>query len=100
MLTARRAFDGENTALVMAAILTAEPAVVPESVVPKALARVLGRCLAKDPEERWQTARHQGPEDHSEAAEAGGDLVPAVLAIVRKLGFDGFMNPIRTTCAA
>ena len=25
-----------------------------------------------------------------EAAEAGGDLVPAVLAIVRKLGFDGF----------
>ncbi len=26
-----------------------------------------------------------------EAAEAGGDLVPAVLAIVRKLGFDGFL---------
>jgi hypothetical protein len=26
-----------------------------------------------------------------EAAEIGGDLVPAVLAIVRKLGFDGFL---------
>jgi len=26
-----------------------------------------------------------------EAAEAGGDLVPAVLAIVKKLGFDGFL---------
>ena len=26
-----------------------------------------------------------------EAAETGGDLVPAVLAVVRKLGFDGFM---------
>ena len=26
-----------------------------------------------------------------EAAEAGGDLVPALLAVVRKLGFDGFL---------
>ncbi len=57
MLAGRRAFEGENSASVMAAILTSEPAPVSEIAVPAALDRLLRRCLAKDPEERWQTAR-------------------------------------------
>jgi hypothetical protein len=57
MLAGRRAFPAQNTALVIAAILTAEPPELPATDVPAALDRVLRRCLAKNPEERWQTAR-------------------------------------------
>jgi DNA-binding winged helix-turn-helix (wHTH) protein len=56
MLAGRRAFDGPNTARVMAAILTLEPAPLGPTI-PHALALTLRRCLAKEPEERWQSAR-------------------------------------------
>ena len=56
MLTGSRAFDGENPASVIAAILERDaPSVA--GVAPPALDRVLQKCLAKDPEERWQSAR-------------------------------------------
>jgi eukaryotic-like serine/threonine-protein kinase len=57
VLSGRRAFGGDNPALAIAAILTAEPPPLAESVVSTTLDRVLRRCLAKDPEDRWQTAR-------------------------------------------
>jgi serine/threonine protein kinase len=56
MLAGRRAFDGPNAARVMAAILTQEPAPL-DSAIPRPLDLVLRRCLAKEPEERWQSAR-------------------------------------------
>ena len=56
MLTGRRAFDGENPASVIAAILEREaPSVA--AVAPWPVDRVLQKCLAKDPSERWQAAR-------------------------------------------
>lgn len=56
MLTGKRAFDGATSALVMAAILDREPPPAAE-IAPPALDWVLRRCLAKDPDERWQSAR-------------------------------------------
>jgi len=56
MLTGRRAFDGTNPASVIAAILERD-APSAAGVAPPTLERVLQRCLAKDPEERWQSAR-------------------------------------------
>jgi eukaryotic-like serine/threonine-protein kinase len=56
MLTGRRAFDGTNPASVMAAILERD-APSAAGVAPPALDRVLQRCLVKDPEDRWQSAR-------------------------------------------
>jgi len=56
MLTGRRAFDGDSAASVIAAILEREPPSVAE-VAPAAIDRVLRRCLAKDPDQRWQSAR-------------------------------------------
>ena len=59
MLTGRKAFEGKSQPSVMAAILNRDPApmsvIVPH--VPPPLDHVVSRCLAKDPDERWQTAR-------------------------------------------
>jgi Tol biopolymer transport system component/predicted Ser/Thr protein kinase len=56
MLTGRKAFTGKSAASVIAAILRSEPPSLDE-MRPPALGRVLRTCLAKDPEERWQSAR-------------------------------------------
>jgi serine/threonine protein kinase len=53
LLTGRRAFEGENPASVIAAVLEREPA--PLEISPP-LDRVVERCLAKDPDARFQTA--------------------------------------------
>jgi len=62
MLTGRKPFDGSTDASVIAAILTADPPPVSssatsESLVSPALDHVVRRALAKNPDERWQTAR-------------------------------------------
>jgi len=59
MLTGRKAFVGRSRASLMSAILTSEPPAVSsvQSAAPSALDRVIQKCLAKDPEDRWQTAR-------------------------------------------
>jgi eukaryotic-like serine/threonine-protein kinase len=58
MLTGQRAFDGKSQASVIAAILEREPRPILEllTVCPRSLDRLVRRCLAKDPEERWQSA--------------------------------------------
>jgi eukaryotic-like serine/threonine-protein kinase len=54
MLSGKRAFDGKSTASVIAAVLERDPA--PLQAAPP-LERVVKRALAKDPEQRFQTAR-------------------------------------------
>ena len=58
MLTGRRAFIGNSEASVVAAILTSDPLSVSilQPVTPPALDRLVRRCLAKDPEARYQSA--------------------------------------------
>jgi serine/threonine protein kinase/Tol biopolymer transport system component len=59
MLTGQRAFPGKSQMSVASAILEKEPAPIRNlrPMVPPALEHAICRCLAKDPEERWQTAR-------------------------------------------
>jgi Tol biopolymer transport system component/tRNA A-37 threonylcarbamoyl transferase component Bud32 len=56
MLTGKRAFEGSSSASTIAAIMD-HPAPSIENLAPPALDRVLNRCLEKDPENRWQSAR-------------------------------------------
>ena len=56
MITGRRAFDGPSPASVIAAIIE-RPAPSIGAIAPPALDQVLQRCLAKHPEDRWQSVR-------------------------------------------
>jgi eukaryotic-like serine/threonine-protein kinase len=58
MIAGKPAFEGKTPAVLMAALRTADPNPLPESRpgASPALERAVQRCLAKDPEERWQTA--------------------------------------------
>ena len=58
MVTGRRAFEGKSTAKVVAAIMTTEPPALTtlSPLTPASLERVVKKCLAKDPDERWQSA--------------------------------------------
>lgn len=57
MATGRRAFEGKTTASVIAAVMERDPPPIStvQSMSPPALDRLVGNCLLKDPDERWQT---------------------------------------------
>jgi serine/threonine protein kinase len=59
MVTGARAFNGTSQASLISAIMTSEPPPLStlQPMTPPALDRVVKKCLAKDPENRWQTAR-------------------------------------------
>ena len=58
MLTGKRAFEGDSAASVRAAVLDHEPPPVSslQPLAPPALDDIVRRCLAKNLDERWQTA--------------------------------------------
>jgi Tol biopolymer transport system component len=58
MVTGRRAFPGKSQLSVASAILEKEPEPIStlQPMTPVALERVVKKCLAKDPDERWQSA--------------------------------------------
>jgi serine/threonine protein kinase len=78
MLSGRRPFAGESRASLMAAIVSAEPPALSslQPEVPAPLERVIRRCMAKDPEERWQTARDMAAELRWIATEAPSSVLP------------------------
>jgi Tol biopolymer transport system component len=55
MLTGRRAFAGDSAASVIASIIGQEPAPI-SSVEQPGLEHLVNKCMAKDPEQRWQSA--------------------------------------------
>src|SRR5713101_7824568 len=87
MATGKRAFSGKSHASIVAAILASDPqpisAVQPMS--PPALDRVVKGCLAKDPDERWQTA-HDVKLQLQWIAEGGSQAgIPAPVSKRRRL---------------
>src|SRR5260370_37689611 len=58
MLTGKPAFSAKSRASLIAAILTTDPPPISQlqPLMPPALERIVRKCLAKDPDERWQSA--------------------------------------------
>jgi Tol biopolymer transport system component/predicted Ser/Thr protein kinase len=82
MVTGRRAFDGESRASLIAAILDREPPPVSslQPLSPPGLDHVVKTCLAKDPDERWQSAKDLASALHwlKEAGSQAGVAAPVV----------------------
>ena len=86
MLTGKRAFEGSTPASVIAAILE-RPAPSVADVAPPALDRVLKRCLEKDPENRWQSARDLKAElEWITSAPEPGSAAPVSLTTTPRFG--------------
>ena len=83
MLTGRTAFEGKTRASLLGAILKDEPPRVStvQPLAPKALDRIVATCLAKDPDDRYQTARDLLRELKWIAS--GGDAVDAAQPVSR-----------------
>jgi len=58
MATGKKAFEGKSTASLFAKILEQDPPPISslQPMTPPALDRIVKRCLAKEPDERWQSA--------------------------------------------
>jgi eukaryotic-like serine/threonine-protein kinase len=76
MTMGKRAFDGKTTASIVAAILASEPKAITaiHPAYPPALDRVVKTCLAKDPDERWQSA-HDLKRELEWISQAAGEAV-------------------------
>ncbi len=57
MATGKKAFAGKSQASVISAIMSSDPQPISslQPMTPPALDRVIKRCLAKEPDERWQS---------------------------------------------
>ena len=86
MATGRKAFSGSSQASLISSIMASEPAPIStvSPMTPPAFDRVVKTCLAKDPEDRWQTAHDVGVQLKwiAEGGSAAG--VPAPVASRRQ----------------
>jgi serine/threonine protein kinase len=86
MATGRKAFESKSQASLISAIMSAEPppmsAVQP--MTPPALDHVVKKCLAKDPDDRWQSAGDLASELRW-VAEAGSQAGAAAPVVVRRM---------------
>jgi serine/threonine protein kinase/Tol biopolymer transport system component len=89
LLTGKKAFEGNSAASILASVMRSEPATTPELAGP--LDPVLRRCLAKEPEERWQSAADlkwalgnlkREPEKPAEARTTSGGIAWAIAAVL------------------
>ena len=87
MATGSKAFAGKTQASLISSILRDEPPPISQvaPMTPPALDRVVKTCLAKDPEERWQSAGDVGKELRWIAeGSAAGVAAPAAVSSRRR----------------
>ena len=85
MLAGKRPFAGDSRASLMAAIVASEPPALSslQPRTPAALERLINRCLAKEPDDRWQTARDLAAELRW-IAELGSGATTAAPVTIRR----------------
>jgi len=86
MLTGQRPFGGKSQLSVVSAILEKEPAPITsiKPLTPRSIDHVVRRCLAKDPDDRWQSARDLALELKSISSADPSAQFSAALPVTRK----------------
>jgi Tol biopolymer transport system component len=86
MVTGKPAFSGKGRASLIAAILTTEPTPITQlqPLTPPSVERVVKKCLAKDPEDRWQNASDLATELNWIAEGGSQPGIPALVTLKRK----------------
>ena len=99
MLTGQKAFQGKSQLSVASAILEKEPAPISslKPLTPPAFDHAIRRCLAKDPEERWQTSRDLALE-LKWIAETGSQTGTAVSSSPKRQLSQGIAWGLAATC--
>lgn len=89
MATGKRAFEGQSQAGLIAGILEREPVSVANlnPMIPPAFERLVKKCLNKDPESRWQSARDLADELRWIAQSGSQAGLPAYVSSRRKFRF-------------
>ena len=82
MLTGRTAFEGKSQASLLGAIMQRDPPPISaiQPLTPPPLDRVVIKCLAKDPDERWQSASDLASELKWIRGSSPAGLPPAIAA--------------------
>jgi serine/threonine-protein kinase len=82
MVTGRRAFAGDSQVSLIGNIMNAEPAGLAtlQPLTPLALERVVKKCLAKHPDDRWDTA-HDVADELRWIAQTSGASSPATTGV-------------------
>ncbi|HZI95476.1 MAG TPA: protein kinase [Patescibacteria group bacterium] len=85
MATGRRAFQGKSQASLITAIMSAkpEPLTTVATMAPASLERIVSQCLAKDPDDRWQSAGDLKRELRW-ISEAGSGAVAPITVVARR----------------
>ena len=90
MATGRKAFSGQSQASLISAILRDDPQPISQiqPTSPQALDRVVRTCLAKDPEDRWQSAGDLKRELRwiGEGSQSGAAIPAAAVPAPRRRG--------------
>ena len=86
MATGRKAFQGKSQASLIASILEREPPPISSvhALTPPAFDHVVGKCLAKNPDDRWQSAQDIAGQLRWVAEESSRAGVPKVVSVRRK----------------
>jgi Tol biopolymer transport system component len=102
MLSGRRAFGGDTAADAMSAILSREPPpfATNEPAVPSALVRIVGRCLEKRPEERFQSAKDLAFALETPTDASGGSTASSVAPAPREGGRPWLIGAIAVAAVA
>ena len=104
MATGQRAFQGATAASLIGAILHTDPPPVStlQPLTPPGLDHIVARCLAKNPDDRWQTARDlvlelkgiaehvSGPVERKAARNKSARRIGAALLAVLAIGAGAF----------
>jgi hypothetical protein len=101
MVCGRRPFAGDSRVSLMAAIVAADPPPLSslQPQTPASLERLILRCLAKDPDDRWQTARDLAAELRWIAEAGSGTTTPGLARRPRRAALWGGVAGVVLTAA-